>query len=313
MFDALGRWLSRRGDALPLTLNRRRIFIVPTGSGLLFALVLCVMLLGAINYNLSLGHALVFLLAGLGVVAMLHTYRNLAALGLAPARCEAVFAGHNAAFEIVVDNPSAYPRRALDLSFGKNAGVRVDLPAGGKTRVAIPCPAPLRGRLDPGHMTLSTRYPLGFFRAWSRVHPRLSAVVYAQPITTPLPLLSAAGQPGQRHGETGHEDFTGLRLRQPNDSPRHIAWKALARDADKRPLLIKQFAGGGAGELWLDWALLGGGGVETRLSLLTGWVIAAEQAQMPYGLRLPGFEIAPDQGESHRAACLETLALYGLE
>jgi hypothetical protein len=37
------------------------------------------MLIGAINYNLSLGHALVFLLAGLGLVAMVHTFRNLVA------------------------------------------------------------------------------------------------------------------------------------------------------------------------------------------------------------------------------------------
>ena len=313
MFGALGKWLSRRGDTLPLTLNRRRIFIVPTGSGLLFSLVLCIMLLGAINYNLSLGHALVFLLAGLGVVAMLHTYRNLAALRLVPARCEAVFAGHSAAFEIVVDNPRAYARRAIDLNFGRNVGVRVNLAAGGQTRVTVPCPALVRGRLDPGRMTISTCYPFGFFRAWSRVHTRLSAVVYAQPIASPLPLPSTAGQPGQHHGASGQEDFTGLRLRQPNDSPRHIAWKALARDAEKRPLLVKQFAGGAAGELWLDWTLLGDGGVETRLSLLTGWVIAAEQAQLPYGLRLPGCEIAPDEGERHRAVCLETLALYGLE
>jgi uncharacterized protein (DUF58 family) len=31
-----------------------------------------------------------------------------------------------------------------------------------------------------------------------------------------------------------------------------------------------------------------------------------------YGLRLPGLELAPDTGESHRLACLRELALYGL-
>ncbi|MCZ7653204.1 MAG: hypothetical protein M5R42_01390 [Rhodocyclaceae bacterium] len=35
------------------------------------------MLIRAINYNLSLGYALIFLLAGLGLVALLRTFRNL--------------------------------------------------------------------------------------------------------------------------------------------------------------------------------------------------------------------------------------------
>jgi uncharacterized protein (DUF58 family) len=50
--------------------------------------------------------------------------------------------------------------------------------------------------------------------------------------------------------------------------------------------------------------------VETRLSVLTGWVLAAEREQIRYGLRLPGRSIAPDCGPAHRDACLEALALY---
>jgi hypothetical protein len=61
-------------------------------------LALVVMLLGAINYNLALGHALVFLLAGLGVVGMIHTFRNLFGLVITPGRCEPVFAGETAHF-----------------------------------------------------------------------------------------------------------------------------------------------------------------------------------------------------------------------
>ena len=61
------QWLFRLkpDEHLPIVLTQRRIFIVPARSGLLFAAVLCLMLIGAVNYNLSLGHALVFLLAGL--------------------------------------------------------------------------------------------------------------------------------------------------------------------------------------------------------------------------------------------------------
>lgn len=314
IFTRLRQWLFRFGhdEQLPIVLTQRRIFIVPTRTGLLFCAVLCVMLIGAINYNLSLGHALVFLLASLGLVTMVHTFRNLVSLRLAPGRVEPVFAGDIAHFPMLLENTQRQARRSLDLAFGRHQSVTLDIAPGERTTIAIPFPAPTRGRLDPGRITLSTRYPLGLFIAWSYPHPRLSCLVYPRPIETPLPPPAAHAHSGQRHGDNGQEDFSGLRLRQPNDSPRHIAWKAVARDIDNRPLLIKQFAGGAAEELWLDWSLTPAeNGLETRLSLLAGWVIAAERRQSRYGLRLPDRTLAPDLGSAHRDACLEALALYG--
>ena len=313
LLQALRQWLFRfgRDEQLPIVLNQRRIFILPTRTGLLFAVVLLVMLIGAINYNLSLGHALVFLLAGVGLVAMVHTFRNLVALRLTPGRADAVFAGETAQFPMTLENVHRQPRRALELRFSTYAGVCTDVAAGEHATAIVPFPSTTRGRLDPGRITLATRYPLGLFHAWSYPHPPLSCLVYPAPIETPLPLPTAVSDTGQRQGDNGQEDFTGLRLRQPNDSPRHIAWKAVARDIDHRPLLIKQFAGGAAEELWLDWSLTSGNALERRLSILTGWVIAAEQAQIRYGLRLPTRTIEPDQGARHRDACLEVLALYG--
>ena len=314
--DRLKQWLFRYGvdHALPVVLTQRRIFIVPTASGLLFAIVLFVMLLGAINYDLALGHALVFLLAGIGLVSMVHTCRNLLALRLTPGRAEAVFAGELARFVVQLESGQRRARRALEFAFGDQETVSIDVAADGQTSVAVPCLALRRGRLDPGRLTLSTRYPLGFFRAWSYPHPPLSCLVYPRPIATPLPPPSAANDAlaqGAQH-DGGDEDFTGLRRRRPNDSPRHIAWKAVARDIDQRPLLVKEFAGGAAHECWLDWSLTpDNAGLETRLSQLAGWVLEAAQSDLRYGLRLPGCEHSPGQGEAHRNACLEALALYG--
>ena len=309
----LRQWLFRfgRDEQLPVVLSQRRIFILPSKNGLLFAIVLVLMLVGAINYNLSLGHALVFLLGGLGMVAMVHTFRNLVALRLMPGRADRVFAGETARFTVHLENDRQQARRALDLAFGNNEAVSTDIPANASSTVAIPCPTKTRGLLDPGRITLSTRYPLGLFYAWSYPHPPLACLVYPKPIETPLPPPSVVSLSGQRQGDNGQEDFSGLRQRQPNDSPRHIAWKAVARNIDNSPLLIKQFAGGAAEELWLDLALTTNNDLETRLSVLTGWVITAERMQAHYGLRLPGREIVPDQGNTHRDTCLEALALYG--
>lgn len=314
------QWLFRSvpGESVPIVLSQRRIFIVPTRAGLLFALVLVVMLIGAINYDLSLGHALVFLLASLGLVAMVHTFRNLVALRLMPGRAEPVFAGETATFDMQLENTHRQPRRALTLSFDRCESVSVDLPPDAQATVAIPCPATRRGRLDPGRITLFSEYPLGLFHAWSYPYPKLSCLIYPQPIETPLPAPTPTTQSGQHFGDSGQEDFTGLRLRQPNDSPRHIAWKAVARDIDHSPLLVKQFDGGAAEELWFDLAQVPiddahGDALETRLCILTGWVLAAENLHRVYGLRLSTRHLGPDQGRAHRDACLEVLALYGQE
>jgi hypothetical protein len=40
----------------PVQLDRSRIFILPTATGLLFAGILLIMLFGAITYNNSMGH-----------------------------------------------------------------------------------------------------------------------------------------------------------------------------------------------------------------------------------------------------------------
>lgn len=307
------QWLFRfgRDEQLPVVLTQRRIFIVPSRAGLLFAAVLGVMLLGAINYSLSLGHALVFLLAGLGIVAMLHTFRNLVALRLTPGHADPVFAGEIAHFHLHLENTRRQARRALDFAFGRQPGISLDIPAGARAAIAIPCQTGGRGRLDPGRITLSTRYPLGLFLAWSYPHPPLSCLVYPHPLDTPLPPPSPTPHGGARQGDTGQEDFAGLRKWQAGEPIRHIAWKAAARDMGKRPLLIKQFTGGAADILWLDWVQTPAeSGTETRLSILAGWILAAEAIQTRYGLRLPNRLIEPDQGRVHRDTCLAALALH---
>ena len=306
----LFRWQSDGTASFRLT--QRRIFILPTRAGVVFAFTLAAMFTGAINYDLSLGHALVFLLAGLGIVAMVHTFRNLVALRLTPGRVEPVYAGDLARFLIRIENTRSYPRRSLTFAFGSKPGTTIDVPGKDQAIATLEVPAPTRGQLDPGRITLSSRYPLGLFHAWSYPHPLFSCLVYPKPIMTPLPVSSVVAHTGHHQGERGQEDFSGLRLYQPNDSPRHIAWKAVARDIEHRPLLIKQFAGGASEELWLDLAFAPADApLETQLSILAGWILAAESAHVRYGVRLPGREIAPDQGDTHRNACLEALALYG--
>jgi uncharacterized protein (DUF58 family) len=293
-----------------IVLGHRRVYIVPTRLGWIFGASLAILLIGSINYALSLGFALTFLLAGLGLAAMVHTARNLAGLAVSAGRAEPVFAGESAQFRIYLDNRARYDRPAILVRhLLSGAQCVLDVLPGAAAEAVLDIPAGRRGWMRLTRVMLETRFPLGLFRAWSYVEPEARALVYPRPERGPLPPPSADAAAGAARAHApGSDDFSGLRAYQLTDSPRHVAWKAVARTSD---MLTKQFTGEAAAELWLDWARLPAGlELEPRLSRLAGWVLAAEQAGARYGLRLPGREIAPERGDAHRAACLEALALF---
>ena len=303
-------WGFRPPEQGTVILVHRRVYIVPARLGLIFAATLAILLLGSINYALSLGFVLTFFLAGLGLAGMVHTARNLARIGVSAGRTEPVFLGESAQFRLHLDGRASYDRPAI-LARHQRSGSQfvVDIPAHGIAEVVLSVPAARRGWLPLGRVLLETRFPLGMFRAWSYVEPDVRCLVYPKPERSPLPRPQAESSAGAlRSQSTGNDDFSGLRNYQLSDSPRHVAWKAVARTDD---MLTKQFTGEAASELWLDWRLLPASlDVEQRLSRLAGWVLAADRSGAVFGLRLPGVEIAPARGDAHAAACLQALALY---
>lgn len=300
----------RPDGTAPIQLDRRRIFILPSRAGLLFACTLVVMLLAAINYNLALGHALVFLLAGLGLVGMVQTFRNLHGLRIAPGRCQPVHAGEIAEFGLLVDSERQDTRYGLIFAAEAGRTTSADAPAGKRIPVAVGVHASRRGWLELPRVRLSTRFPLGLFTAWSELRPTMRCLVYPQPLATPLPEPTASPL-NNGDGNGGQEDFAGFRPRQPSDPLRHVAWKASARNEESRPLLVKQFAGGSDAQLELAWSATDPTlDDEMRLSILTGWVIAADNAHLAYSLSLPGQHLAYAGGSGHRQRCLEALALF---
>ncbi len=102
-------------------LGQRRVYIVPSGPGFAYALMLMLLFIGSINYNLSLGFGLTFLLGACGVVDMHLSFRNLAWLDLSPGRASSVFAGEQALFEIHLMNRRAYDRHAIWVNFEDGA------------------------------------------------------------------------------------------------------------------------------------------------------------------------------------------------
>lgn len=320
MFAALqsrfSNWLFQNRGVEPgaIVLTRRRIYILPTRAGFGFAVVLLMMLAGSINYQLSLGFVLTFLLVAMAFNAMWYTFRNLVRLHVSTGRSRAVFAGEHAQFTIHVENPEGPDRYSIALARDRKSeqiADYADVPTGRTATLNISTPATRRGLLRPGRLTLFTRYPLGLYFSWSYVEPDVQCVVYPRPAPPGVALPPARATHGVgRASGGGHEDFAGLRQYHTGDSPRHIAWKAAARG---QGLLTKQFSGQAASELWLTWEQMPSRlGLEEKLSLLARWVIDAHALGMAFGLRLPDIEVAIASGDAQRERCLEALALFQL-
>lgn len=304
----------RGPEAGEIRLNHRRVFVLPTRSGLALGAMLVALLLGSINYTLSLGFALTFLVAGIAWIGMFYAFRNLAHLSLRPARVEPVYAGEVAEFCVVLSNRQSFDRYAISLQADRGlAPILIDPVAHTETRVNVPVRITQRGWQPMPAITFRTTFPLGLWRVWSYWQPDLQVLAYPRPAPPgePLPPLQTDGSEGQGHAGLGSEDYAGIRTYLAGDPIRHLAWKAMARTPSGKNL-TKIFDGSSRRNLWLDLAQLPAAvEPEAALSRLVRWVLDCEAGEIQYGLRLLTLEIEPDRGATHRDRCLTALALFG--
>ena len=283
--------------------------------------MLVVILLGAINYDNALGYLLTFLLSGLVLVAMLHTYRNLAGLEFMGVRSSPVFVGKTAQFECHIENESQLVRLAIvagQWPRGLSREARrylarfettFNMPATAPGNPLIAVEALRRGWLELRRIRLRSVYPLGILRTWAYFTTDARCLVYPVPRgTLPLPQALAAATGTGAANQIGNDDFAGLRPYTPGDPTRAIAWKTLAKEQE---LMIKRFQGNALARVWLSWQGVSAlTNVEARLSQLTKWTLQASRAGTTFGLEIPGTRIEFGHGPAHRDQCLAALALF---
>lgn len=304
-------WQSRLPFTDSWALTQRNIYILPTPAGFTFALTLFVMLLASINYRLNLGYALTFLLAGAALVSMHLTHGNLRGLTLHLRPAHPVFAGDPALLEVVITNPGR-ERAGLALQFEDRRKLGdalswADAPAGGQAVLHISLVPPHRGWHPVPALVLATVFPFGLFRAWTVWRPAGRVLAWPRPEQPAPPLPAAPSSPGGERPAAGRSgsELDGVRPWRRGDTMRQVVWKKVARSGE---LVSRETTGSAQRELWLDWQDTGGADREKRLSRLAAWVLRAGQDGIDCGLRLPGRELQPGQGDAHRRAALDLLA-----
>jgi uncharacterized protein (DUF58 family) len=309
--NRIAAWARRRQglDVPPFSFHRRRIYILPTGLGLAFAIMLTVMLIAGINYGSSAALFLTFLLGGFMLVCMHQCHRNLLRTSFVSAAAPPMFAGKPGVLRVVFSSDASFTRYGLEVAVRDSPSAGTDIPARGQSHVDVTLPPSKRGMLRIDRLYVSTSFPYNLFRAWTWVHVPIEVPVYPRPHgSLPLPTESGEKSGSRSMAIAGSDEWQGLRPFREGDSPRQVAWKAYARGA---PLLVKEYSALGADLRVFDFSQLLQLDIESRLEQLARWIVDAESRGERYALAMPGRRFEADSGPQHRHECLLALTLHG--
>jgi uncharacterized protein (DUF58 family) len=294
----------RQPEALPLTLHRKRIYILPTRFGLFFAVVVGAMLLTSLNYGNNPALLLTFLIGAIGHVSLHQTFRNLNRLSVHRVDGEPVHAGQSMRLRVSLAPADARPRKGIRVCRDDHAA-QIAIAADGVSSAVLEVATARRGWLPVGRFSLETEMPFGLFVAWSWVHPDTRLLVYPRAETGAPPLPDGAGSGAAMRRREG-EELEGVRDHQRSDPLRLVAWKASAR-AER--LLSKDFRDTRGDLLILDFDRIHGLDREARIARLARWVLDARSSDAAFLMRLPGEVLGPGHGAQFCELCLRALAL----
>jgi uncharacterized protein (DUF58 family) len=292
-----------------IVLHNRRLYILPTRFGYLFAVMLLLLFLAAINYQNSMAFVLTFMLISLAIISLWYTHKNLLNISVELLMPRPVFCGESCELKFAISHRNQSRRYAIGMQYDQQPPVYFKLDPEGSTTAVIKLPTQRRGLFKPAGITVFTRYPTGLFHAWGWLRFDLPVLIYPRPLENAKLQQSLVEQSdGQISTSTIEgDDFAGLREHRIGESLRHVSWKAYAQG---KGLLTKTFQGHARPSLWIDWQLLRHGSQEDKLSFMTALVLSAEKHGQKYGLRLPGKMIEQGYGSAHRNECLQALAVF---
>lgn len=290
----------------------------PSVTGLGALLLVGVLLLMAVNEANNLLYALAFLMAALWLCDGVLAWHNLQGLRLQWLQPDPVFAGQPAMWHWQLRGglrarhglhlawaavaPTADAADAAGSDGGPAALLLQAVPAGADPACALPLASTGRGWQDAPVLRVRSLYPLGLWQATRVFAGGPRRLVWPQPLSKAAAPASAGSSAPADH------TFTGLSPWRVGDSPRRMAWRAMARDEQPR---VKRFDGERGAQCpplrWQDTR----GDTETRLSMLVRWLLDADASGQPWVLEMPGHApLRADLGAPCLRQALGRLALW---
>ncbi len=303
-------WLDRRiPRAAHYLLSHRNLFILPTQLGWIYlGMTLTIFMLGS-NYQNNLVLGLAYWMFSLFVVSIYLAHANLSALQVMVEAPQSGHAGEPAAFPLQL----ASTRQRYDLQLSAPGAVADQLASlHGGERLQLLYTRPVRGRLTPPRVRLSSQWPLGLLTCWTLLDTGQEAVIYPRLQICEID-WAALASPQEEGGvltrqlRRGQDEMQGLRPYRSGESLSQIAWKQVARG---RGLISKEFATTVPASCLLSLGQVSGEDIEERLSKLAFQLAQLERVQARYALDLGTVQVPPGNGSAHHLRCLTALALY---
>jgi transglutaminase-like putative cysteine protease len=204
------KWMNRRRASDTHTLTANNIYALPTRAGWMMLVTTLVLMLATINYQLSLGYVLIFLLMGAGVVGLFLAYRELTRKRLTLSTAEVLRGKLGEEIDVLIQMGSVEQRLRFKL---ERVGAQ-----------PLPC------------VICETRYPLGLLRLWSVW--RLASTVQVDPPDSDSGTRAshsqwtfAANLDAEMSPDQGGMK-TDIRAYRVGDAPRDVLWKTVAKRPD---------------------------------------------------------------------------------
>lgn len=223
----LPHWINQRVRRKP------QVYLLPTTEGLWWLGTIGLLMIMGWGYTNNLCLALGMILAAITVVLLLEAHFNLEGLRPDKVIIEDQFLGRSSLVRYWWKSKKKRARHKIVLSWdgmGPVGTPQSHLPATAG-EILTEWNFPTRGLWQHTHIVLSSRYPLGLFRAWSYHPQHVEAWVYPRPIPgRPAKKEGADGEGEARLIESSSGDEPGdVRRYQEGDSPTRVAWKVMAR------------------------------------------------------------------------------------
>lgn len=299
------RWLDKRQpESKALRLHQGIIYILPSRFGCWFIFLTALLYLLGTNYQNNLILLVSFVLLSMLLYAMHSAFFNLYRLQLSVAQDAETFAHTPAVFNLYLKKPQT---QMLQIGLKGQSATQL-LPLLQKDSV-FPLQMPLlsRGCYPLPRLLLSSRYPLGLFKAWS--YPALTAQIWVYPSPELMGNTGSTTQNNEKnHDLVEPQEPDALKPYQPGDNLKRILWKKLPA-APQQPIVRQFTQQATALPNWVVVPPLQGIALEQALSHACHALLQLEQQGASYGLQTSLTTLAPNSGKQHLRQCLQTLAL----
>lgn len=282
-----------------LQLNRKNLWMVPTSGGLWMFCFWLFLLLGAVNYQNNLGFMMVFLIASVGVLSILISFRNLSSRSLSVAKDQWLFAKTLGALKLNTHSPRDSHQLSLSMLGQSQTWKRAS-----SGSIELNWTPSNRGRVTLDQIEVGSLFPFGWLSVRTRWASPGEVIVFPTPIAAP----NSARLGGVGHSVGSQPSDFDLRPYRVGDRLNAVQWKY------NRPyrqwLVSAPFASGDVDTI--DWRSYNEFPAELAISYMTDRVLNCESREAPYKLVLPGTQLGPDSGEGFLRECLTALALEDL-